>query len=362
MQDQAGTQPIPTPQFNWLETGGLAGLALINSAFNLITLGIYQFWAKTEVRKRIWSSIRLEGEPLSYTGTGRELFVGFLMIFAVVLIPILLVSVAIAFLPGVFGLIAQPLLYIAILFLFGVGVHRATRYRLTRTHWRGIRGGVEGDPWHYAWTYTWSAILIPFTFGWIIPWRTTRLQSILVNDIRFGASQFKFTENAGPLYGRFIALWLGGLVGVFVAIGGFAAIYGTQMMKSKANQIGQLSPTGVVLVFAFLVVLYLLAIFMSSWYRAGVFNVFAASTSFEGRSFKGTMTGAGLLWLTISNLVITLATFGVLAPLAQARSARYMIKHLSLDGPIAFDRITQSRRGASKQGEGLAQAFDFDAF
>ena len=56
----------------------LAGLSFLNFFLTIVTLGTYGFWGRTEVRKRIWSSVRLAGEPLEYTGTGKELFLGFL--------------------------------------------------------------------------------------------------------------------------------------------------------------------------------------------------------------------------------------------------------------------------------------------
>ena len=58
--------------------GRMIGLGFINGILKVLTLGLYSFWAKTEVRRRIWSATRLNGEPLSYTGTGKELFLGFL--------------------------------------------------------------------------------------------------------------------------------------------------------------------------------------------------------------------------------------------------------------------------------------------
>ena len=43
----------------------LVGLSFKNFLLTVITLGIYSFWGKTEVRKRIWSSVRIQGEPLN---------------------------------------------------------------------------------------------------------------------------------------------------------------------------------------------------------------------------------------------------------------------------------------------------------
>ena len=66
---------------SWQYPKGLIGLSFTNMLLRILTLGIYHFWAKTEVRKRIWSAIRINDEPLTYTGRGLELFIGFLIVF-----------------------------------------------------------------------------------------------------------------------------------------------------------------------------------------------------------------------------------------------------------------------------------------
>src|SRR5262245_1687148 len=75
---------------SWKHPTGLVALSFINLLLMIVTLGIYGFWARTEVRKRTWSAVRIEGEPLHYTGTGGELFLGFLIAFFLVFVPLML--------------------------------------------------------------------------------------------------------------------------------------------------------------------------------------------------------------------------------------------------------------------------------
>ena len=58
--------PTEALRVSWLHPLGLIGLSVYNFFMRLLTLGIYHFWGKTEVRRRIWSAIRLNGEPLEY--------------------------------------------------------------------------------------------------------------------------------------------------------------------------------------------------------------------------------------------------------------------------------------------------------
>ena len=57
-----GIEYVPRP--------GLGRLAIVNFLLNLVTLTIYRFWAKTNVRKHIWSCVHINGQPLEYTGRG----------------------------------------------------------------------------------------------------------------------------------------------------------------------------------------------------------------------------------------------------------------------------------------------------
>jgi len=61
-------------------------------------------------------------------------------------------------------------------------------------------------------------------------------------------------------------------------------------------------------------------------------------------------------------IFIMALSFALLLPVTQARAMGYFISHLSIEGPIALERIAQSTADQVSTGEGLAQAFDIDAF
>lgn len=414
--------PLSTPgdvsdrsplRLSWLQPAGLVGLSFVNFILKFLTLGLYGFWGKTEVRRRLWSAIRLEGEPLNYSGTGRELFLGFLVIFGVVLLPVLLANLAVVFMFGpekaqVFGLVLYPLFF----FLIGIGIYRAQRYRLTRTSWRGIRGALVGSDTRYAWTYIWTAVLLPLTLGWIAPWRATRLQKIMTEDTRFGDRPLTFTAEAGPLYKRFAVMWFVTLLVGLIVFG----LFGGAMLSEFSNPERLANPSpqdqyrlGMLLISAYLamVAVYLVYYLMSAWYRAKATQHYAANTHFEGASFSSTVTGPGFVRLAFSNFMITMigvtiglilcvavvlgaggllggsaaveamglqqavgfaggmvliASAGLMAPIVQARSWRYLIQNLKLDGKVPLGQIAQAAEQKMSRGEGLAQAFDIDGF
>jgi uncharacterized membrane protein YjgN (DUF898 family) len=364
--ESAAAETARTPlHLSWSPPEGMVGLSFVNYFLRIITLGIYHFWGKTEVRRRVWSAVRLNGEPLQYTGTGKELFLGFLIVFGVVLLPIFLVTFGSALYFGPqssTAVLIQLAVYAVIFVLLGIGIYRAQRFRLSRTRWRGIRGGLDGSAGHYAWTYIWTGLLMPLTLGWISPWRATKLQSMLVNNMRFGNRSLHFDARSGPLYPRFAGLWIGGIV-LYVAM---TAVVVAIMWPKIVEAQGSGRPPNLSLaenaavIGSILLSLLLLAI-IGAWYRAKTINHFAAHTHFEGARFKGTATAGGLIWLAISNFMIGIFSLGILAPIVQARSARYQVENLHIEGAVPLAAIAQGAEAAGKYGEGIAQAFDFDA-
>jgi uncharacterized membrane protein YjgN (DUF898 family) len=349
---------------SWSQPPGMIALSFKNFLLRILTLGIYHFWGKTEVRRRIWSSIRINGEPLQYTGMGKEMFLGFLLVLLILSIPTLLVTIAAIAQFGVRGAdVVQMIFTVAFFYLVGVGMHRAVRYRMSRTLWRGIRGGLDGDSWKYGWTYFWTGIVLAVTLGWAGPWRAAKLQGLITNGLKFGNRPFAFNASAGPLYAPFAALWFSTVA--ILGVTGFL-IWRFVMDLGIQSQAGKTMDPALVfklvaVIYGGLILGFLMFAVVSAWYRARMMNHFAAHTSFENVQFSGTATGRSLIWLALTNTLMVVLTLGLLAPVAQARSARYFVERLVMSGSASLDQILQ---GAAHEGrgEGLAQAFDIDAF
>ncbi len=359
-------------QLQWLQTTSMIGVSITNFFLRIITLGMYHFWGKTEVRRRLWSSVRINGEPLVYTGTGKELLLGFLIVLGLVILPVVVGTIGMVIYfgensPYVAGW--QFTLYALFAMLFGIAIYRARRYRLSRTNWRGIRGTLVGKPLDFSLTFIGTAILIPLTAGWIMPWRDTHLQRILTNDTRFGDRAFKFTGTSRPLYPQFAALWV--VVAILTAIGAGVIAIGLdaarpyltpEMLQNEepSMEVAMVHFRVMALIFAVIAVLYFVSSIVGAWYRAKKINHFAASTHYEGANFVGTATAGGLIWLGLTNLLIFILSIGILAPVVQARTLRYLVEHLAIEGAIPVDEILQGADQGITRGEGLAEAFDID--
>ena len=174
--------------------GAVAGITVLNSILTLATLGIYRFWGKTRLRRYLWSRIDVFGDRLEYSGTGLELFLGFLVAM-VLLLPIfgIPVLIQVAY-PGHLDVqgVAEAVFTLIILFLIQVAIFRARRYRLTRTRWRGIRGGQSGSAFIYALRAMGLFILTGLSLGLFWPWASVALQRYKIGNTWLGDRQLSF--------------------------------------------------------------------------------------------------------------------------------------------------------------------------
>jgi uncharacterized membrane protein YjgN (DUF898 family) len=367
LSDSSLASPAAAARIAWVQPpAGFLGLSLLNGLLRILTLGVYHFWGKTEVRQRIWSAVRIDGEPLEYRGTGGELFRGFLIVFFLVLLPLGLITFLAPLLWGTNsedrGAI-EGLLWIIVFSLWGFGIHRARRYRLSRTRWRGIRAGLSGRSAPFAWTYLWTTALVPVTLGWILPWRAARLQRALFNETHFGDKAFFFTGRAGPLYRRFWLVWVSAIILLVGALGAIGAVMGPFVPMGLGQP--RISPftrdkiaTIVGIVFAALLIFAMIR----AWYSSRMFNYFASETTYQGCRFRLETTVPSLVWLVATNYLIRTLSLTILSPIAEARATRYIVDRLTLEGPLEWHGIGQNPDALLTSGEGLAEAFNVDAF
>ncbi len=356
----------------------LTGTCLFNAMMTLLTVGVYSFWGRTEVRRRLWSSVRLDGEPLVYHGTGLELFKGFMGALLIVLLPIFLISMVLVIVygqaSGGWALYQIALLAVVYPVLKALATYRARRYRLARTSWRGVRGSMAGSSGEFAFLSWATSLLYPLTLGWIAPWRALYIQRFLAGDTMLGDRALDMKGSTPSLYLRFGLLWIGTLV---IAICAFAAI-GTILAPVIAGfrspeDLVRIGPVyGLKIAGVILIALFVWSP-ISAFYRSSLYNMTANATSLLPPTkavvstaptphFKLTTNGRTLIWLFISNQIITYGSLFIFKPIAMARSMRYFANNLSIVGNFDPAAVRQNPNVALAEGEGLAQAFDFDAF
>ncbi len=362
------TSRSPVPQTralmrNHTEIGPLFKIVIVNFLLTVLTLGIYRFWAKTRVRQYLWGHVEIMGDRLEYTGTGKELFLGFLFVFIVVLMPLLFVIglLDVALRDGAEGflVVKEVLQWLVIFFLIGVALFRARRYRLTRTYWRGIRGGQTGSAIVYAFLWLGCLLLTMVTLGLAWPACSVWIKKYEMRHTWVGDVQPDFDPRIGALYKPFFIAWV------------MAAIYGAAMIMifdgimdafSFDPVTGQAEdPAAFLLALLGLYLGMLPIIFMFLWYRGKAYHHFISSTRFLNHGVTSGLTGLNFLWLAFGNWALNILTLGFGAPFIYKRSLNYVERLVGLNGDGDFSALLQNRQDAPSTGEGLADAFDVGA-
>ena len=355
------------------KVGEIYAIFLLNLLLTILTVGIFRFWAITRMRRYIWSRTRFQGDRLEYIGTGGELFAGFLIAIGTIA-GLAVVATLLAYVLGQIEpwLAALPIiaLYLALSMLAGVGFYSAQRYRLTRTLWRGIRGGMTGSALSYGATWLAYGAMLPFTLFQMLPWVQIRLTERRINASFLGNAPFAFKGRARSVYGRYFLAWLGSIAVLAIVAAAVFAIAGTTIeailaaMRSKSAAelrdpyinalIAQLAP----FVIAAIVAWTAGSALLRCWYVAGMFRHVCANTTLAGARFASTATGRGLLWLFAGNLLIMVPTLGLGLPFVIQRDLRYLSRNLHIEGAIEGEFLQQGTLKAPRFGEGMFQALD----
>ncbi len=378
-------------------------IALTNTFLNIITLGIYRFWATTRERKFFWGHTRVIDDQLEWTGKGIELFLGFLVALVLLGLPLLILNLVAqgAILQGA-PFIAGALgfgIYILLLAIVGLAVFRGLRYRLSRTSWHGIHGGTDNPGFAYSLSYFWKTLAGIFSLGLLIPWASTTLWKERWEQMSFGPHSFVSNPSWRVMMKRFLICFL-------LPIGIVATLALLAFISSRSGQdatsIGVVAAIGIILLYITLPMLAL--VYYAAYTREVVSSLSLSQLEFEftARSLDWLLLFLGNLGLSILAFFVgliaamvfgglgslgALATGGaealqaglvapaavllmaisfiipllLVSPFVRLRTWAFFIRHFEIGGEINLDELTQSTTAELKQGEGLLDAFDMGA-
>ena len=305
------------------EVFDLFGIFIVNLLLTVVTIGIYRFWAKTRIRRFLWSQTEFLDDRFEYTGTGKELLIGFLIVLAFLVVALGTYTAVFSLIwpdwledEALVGLYQTPL-YLVSIPLIGIARFRARRYRLSRTLWRGIRGAQSGSSLQYGLRETAYWLLTILTFGFYLPYMQTRLISYKLNHTWFGDRRVEFDGNGDRLLGVYAICWL-----LTLPTLGLCWI----------------------------------------WYRAAAIRYYASCARYADLGFEIDIDGWSLFLLVIPNWLLTTFTLGLAYPYVLIRVANFICERFAFTGDQDFALIAQSLKPRPTTGEGLAEAFDVGDF
>ena len=395
------------------EGAPLFKLAIKTTFLTIVTLGFYRFWAKTRIRRYYWSAIRPGGDPLEYTGTGIEKFLGFLIAVAFLAIYLGLFNSVLFF--G--GLVAWPysdgefdevglqlalnLSFLALLPMIFFAQYRGRRYMLSRTRWRGIRFGAEEAAWGFVWRALGHTALTAITLGILLPRQTYFLEKYMYDRTWYGDAKFEMQGRWQDLWpamkhlGIGIALLVGGGIMLATGVTGLAVIGGIALfigyiwfivgfvhfgVKSFEIMASQKQLNGEVLFVSEprtgkVIGQYLLGSFIASTIASAILAVAAAvlavfarvfglmdmidlsdPSTFDALATTGGLIGMGVLYLLFFALFVALSQVFITQPILE-----HYVSETQLINPEALDKIKQRESDDFVDAEGFAEALDVGA-
>ncbi len=305
------------PQLAYVGTPmDLLGVVLKNLLLTLVTVGIYYPWAKTAVRRYIWSNVSFGGSTLQYSGTGKELFLGYLRFFAIVLASVVLFwvlfEVSGLLTGGSSGLefsdIAPLAIYPVLIFIIPFAIFGSRRYRLSRTKWRGIRLGLEGRAFDFARLFWKSALLVAVTLGIMSPYMSHWMRQHLTRASRLGTEPLDYDGEGGAM------MWMA--------------------IKAVLLSIPTLG-------------LY------TFWYQAERTRYILSHTRLQGGCLACNLRGSQLFAIALVGIVALPLTLGLAYPWYATWQMQVLLGSVSFEGDIDLERIERglaARGGAAADG------------
>jgi uncharacterized membrane protein YjgN (DUF898 family) len=327
--------------------GELYVLFMRNLLLSIGTLSFYRFWGRAEMRRYLWSRIGLGGDAFEYAGTGFELFRGFIAAFVILGLPL----IAASFVLDLPGEILIFLVFVVLWLLRHFAKFGAHRYRLSRTHWRGITGSVDGSAVKYGLLGIGLDLLLVLSLGWSKPWGDTVLLNYRIRRSWAGTLRAESTLGLGGLYGRYAVSWL------FVGIGFGLVSY---LVAENAETVASFDMLFLETVLLYLVLPVIWTLGMGVYNIALLRNAVGA-TRLGGLRFALPVTAWQLARFRLANYFILIGTVGLGLPYILLRQVRFAARHLVVLGP-ADSIVLQQRQGRRVRGEGLAQYLGLDNF
>lgn len=313
-------------------------LALKGSLLTILTLGIYRFWMIAALRRHYWNAIRVEGDPMEYTGTGLEKLLGFLLAIVILAVYLGFVNLGLAFVGLTFfegdtkmqiavGVLpALPFLFFA--------TYRARRYVMARTRWRGIRFGMRTGAWGYTIRALWYWFLTLVTAGLLYPLNQFRLSKFMVDRTWFGDQRFQQNGSWVGLFAYWI--WLYIVLGLMaLAFWGMAADPGNPQTQVIGGILGFVG--------------YLALVIMFMRYEIVAFRYLWSNRTLGGARFQNDVSPGQVISLyVVGTLLVGICTILVIVAISFAMGAAAY----AMIGP---DQLMALQNAADNPTEALGQ-------
>jgi uncharacterized membrane protein YjgN (DUF898 family) len=295
--------------------GDFFKIKIVNIIFSILTLGLYYPWAKAKTLSYLYSHTSFEDQPFAFTGTGKEMFKGFIK---AILIFLIIDAVFFAFAFNGHPIAGLIILYILILLILPIAIHGAYKYRMAKTTWRGIRFGYLGNRDELMKLFFSGLFLTIITLGIYGSWFHINLRKYIIGNIKVGNASFNYRGDGTPYF------WL--------------------------NLKGYLLTIVTIGIYAF-------------WWQKDLFDYYVNNLEImqgdKRVDFTSTMTGGKFAGLIITNILVLIFTLGIGFAWVEVRTLQFIARNISISGNYSFDELQQTQQNyTNATGEDIADLLD----
>lgn len=335
------------------ETGEYFRIWIVNMLLTLVTLGFYTPWARVRARRYFHANTHLDGHAFDYLAKPINILWGYLIVLFVV---------GGYYAAGIFNPLFTIPFFLIYVFAGPWVVYKAMRFKAHNTSYRNVRFQFHGTVGDAYVIYLGMAILIPFTFGLIIPYWIMKQKEYFYKNLSFGGRKFDFTPQAGDYYVTYIvaAVIAAGIYGLMIFGFMATAFAGGGMGALEGNEPSQTWVAG--LLVGLYVPMMLGMVFVQIYVYVTLFNYNLGRLLVQQTAFQSTLKVGKFYWISLTNILATVFSFGLLAPWAAIRKTRYLAESVELSHPeTGFGEfVVLAGEDQSSIGDAAADMFEID--
>ncbi|TPP09906.1 YjgN family protein [Rhizobium glycinendophyticum] len=332
--------------------GEYFGIWIVNILLTIITLGIYSAWAKVRRNRYFYGNTVVDGHSFDYHARGLQILVGRGIVFGYIVVYNIILSIS----P-----IAGGVLALLMLVLLPWIVMRSLRFNARVTSYRNIRFDFVGKTWGAVVAIIFGGLVSVFSLGILAPFASRWLYGYIFNNLRYGDRAFQTDPKIGALYRVWLPAFL--LMVVGVAIGAFLGMMAYYGFEGVDESMAEPEVQIILAIYGALIPAFVVWAVAAIFYRVGVRNVVMNATIFDNRHRLFSDIGRlRYFWIVLSNILVSIVTFGLMRPWAAVREHRYVITHsgIIVDGELGDVVASIQNSGSAITAEYLdLEGFDF---
>ena len=295
------------------------GIWIVNVLLSIVTIGIYSAWAKVRRLRYFYGNTEFDGHTFDYHADPVRILKARLLVVGVLIGHQVLVSIS-----PFFGMLA-------LVYVFGLpwAINTSLAFNARMTSYRNVRFSFRGDYWPAFGIFVAFPVLIVLTLGLLLPIFSKLAGNYIGNRLRFGGAPFRSEMTLGPLYAN-LGWTVLATLGAMMVLGGGAGLAGAALEGAGSISIWHWTVVG----------LYGSLVLAAPFSRAGVRHArFAATRLGPGHHPVSRLNRGKVVWIAVTNVIVTVLTLGLMRPWAAVRSWSYTVSSSALSIQGSLDGI-----------------------